>query len=111
MRPVLEDVRKRGTAAVKDATLRFDGFALETLRVPPEEIRAAGDQLDDLQPGLRAAIEECIRRCRIVHQAQRLTDLTTQVAPGATVTSGTSPSAGSGSTCRAGWSPTRRAWS
>jgi histidinol dehydrogenase len=61
-------------------------LALESLRVPPEEIRAAGDQLDDLQPGLRAALEECIRRCRVVHEAQRLTDLTTQVAPGATVT-------------------------
>jgi histidinol dehydrogenase len=86
VRPVLEDVRRRGTAAVKDATLRFDGIELDSLRVPPEEIRAAGDQLDDLQPGLRAAIEECIRRCRVVHEAQQLTDLTTQVAPGATVT-------------------------
>ena len=86
VRPVLDDVRKRGSAAVRDATLRFDGIELESLRVPPEEIAAAGDQLDDVQPGLRAAIEECIRRCRVVHEAQRLTDLTTQVAPGATVT-------------------------
>ncbi|BEP15512.1 histidinol dehydrogenase [Acidothermaceae bacterium B102] len=86
VRPVLDDVRKRGTAAVKDATLRFDGIELEALRVPPEEIAAAGDQLDELQPGLRAAIEECIRRCRVVHEAQRLAEHTTQVAPGATVT-------------------------
>ena len=86
VRPVLDDVRLRGTAAVKDATLRFDGIELEALRVPPEEIAAAGDQLDELQPGLRAAIEECIRRCRVVHEAQRLPEHTTQLAPGATVT-------------------------
>jgi histidinol dehydrogenase len=86
VRPILEDVRARGSAAVRDATARIDGIELGALRVPAEAIAAAGDQLDALQPGLRAALEECIRRCRMVHEAQRLTEHTTQVAPGATVT-------------------------
>jgi histidinol dehydrogenase len=84
--PILDDVRRRGSAAVRDATLRFDGVEPDSLRVPSDVVAAAGDQLDNLQPGLRAAIEECIRRCRIVHEAQRLAEHTTQVAPGATVT-------------------------
>jgi histidinol dehydrogenase len=86
VRPILDDVRRRGSAAVRDATARLDGVELDALRVPVEVIAAAGDQLDNVQPGLRAAIEECIRRCRVVHEAQRLPEHTTQVAPGATVT-------------------------
>ncbi|MDX6200796.1 MAG: histidinol dehydrogenase, partial [Frankiales bacterium] len=86
VRPILDDVRTRGSAAVRDATARIDGIELEALRVPIEAIVAAGQQLDDLQPGLRAALEECIRRCRVVHEAQRLPEHTTTLAPGATVT-------------------------
>jgi histidinol dehydrogenase len=86
VRPILDDVRARGSAAVRDATARFDGIELEALRVPIEAIVAAGQGLDDLQPGLRAALEECIRRCRVVHEAQRLPEHTTTLAPGATVT-------------------------
>jgi histidinol dehydrogenase len=86
VRPILDDVRTRGSAAVRDATARIDGIELQALRVPIEAIVAAGQQLDDLQPGLRAALEECIRRCRVVHEAQRLPEHTTTLAPGATVT-------------------------
>ncbi|MDX6244500.1 MAG: histidinol dehydrogenase [Frankiales bacterium] len=86
VRPILEDVRARGSAAVRDATARIDGIELGALRVPIEAVVAAGQQLDDLQPGLRAALEECIRRCRVVHEAQRLPEHTTTLAPGATVT-------------------------
>ena len=86
VRPILDDIRARGSAAVRDATLRIDGIRLDALRVPIEAIAAAGDQLDNLQPGLRAALEECIRRCRVVHEAQRLEEHTTTLAPGATVT-------------------------
>ncbi|MDX6256401.1 MAG: histidinol dehydrogenase [Frankiales bacterium] len=86
VRPILDDVRTRGSAAVRDATARIDGIELAALRVPIEAIVAAGQQLDELQPGLRAALEECIRRCRVVHEAQRLPEHTTTLAPGATVT-------------------------
>ncbi|MDX6226858.1 MAG: histidinol dehydrogenase [Frankiales bacterium] len=86
VRPILDDVRTRGSAAVRDATARIDGIELAALRVPIEAIVAAGQQLDELRPGLRAALEECIRRCRVVHEAQRLPEHTTTLAPGATVT-------------------------
>ena len=42
--------------------------------------------LDLLDPEVRAALEEAIRRVRMVHEDQRRTDTTTQVAPGGTVT-------------------------
>ena len=53
------------------------------LRVPAGVLSAALDQLDQ---NVRAALEETIRRVRIVHEDQRRSDTTTQVAPGGTVT-------------------------
>ena len=82
-RPVCEDVRLRGAAAVRDYTLRFDGVDLATTRVDAGELAAA---LAALDPAVRAALEEAIRRTRLVHQAQRPASQVTAVAPGATVT-------------------------
>ena len=86
VRPVLDAIRVEGDVAVRTATARFDGVELEELRVPPEAIAAAVDNLDNVQPGLRAALEECIRRARLVHEAQRRPDETVAVAPGGMVT-------------------------
>ena len=61
IRPVVEAVRDRGAAAVLEATSRFDGVALTELRVPVAALSAAVEQLD---PDVRAAIEESIRRHR-----------------------------------------------
>ena len=83
VRPVVEDVRTRGGAAVREATERFDGVTPESLRVPAAALAAA---LADLDPDLRAALEEATRRARLVHEAQRRTDVTVSPAPGATVT-------------------------
>jgi histidinol dehydrogenase len=83
VRPICDDVRHRGSAAVRDHTRDFDGVELETLRVPGAAIKEA---LDGLDPAVRDALEECIRRARLVHRAQRRTDVTTQVVPGGTVT-------------------------
>jgi histidinol dehydrogenase len=83
VRPICEDVRHRGAAAVRDHTTRFDGVELESVRVPPAVVRRA---LDDLAPAVRDALEECVRRARLVHRDQRRTDTTTQVVPGGTVT-------------------------
>ena len=71
IRPVCEDVRDRGAAAVREYTARFDGVDLPTSRVPA---RALADALADLSPQLRAALEETIRRVRLVHEAQRPAD-------------------------------------
>jgi histidinol dehydrogenase len=51
--------------------------------VPQAEIDKA---LAELDPAVRAALEESIRRTRIVHADQVRTDITTQVVPGGKVT-------------------------
>nr|WP_202486848.1 histidinol dehydrogenase [Streptomyces sp. SID8354] len=83
VRPICEDVRHRGTAALIEYARRFDGVEIERVRVPAEALTQA---LDALDPKVRAALEESIRRARIVHREQRRTDVTTTVVPGGTVT-------------------------
>ena len=58
VRPICDDVRHRGAAAVRDYTLRFDGIDLASTRVPAAALATA---LEALDPGLRAALEETIR--------------------------------------------------
>jgi histidinol dehydrogenase len=83
VRPICDDVRRRGAAAVREYTARFDGVDLATTRVPQAAIDAA---LAGLDPQVRAALEEAIRRTRSVHRAQLPAEVTTQVMPGLTVT-------------------------
>ncbi|MFF7649776.1 histidinol dehydrogenase [Streptomyces sp. NPDC007983] len=83
VRPICDDVRHRGTAALIEYAHRFDGVTMERVRVPAEALTSA---LDELDPAVRAALEESIRRARLVHREQRRADHTTQVVPGGTVT-------------------------
>ncbi|HEU5159682.1 MAG TPA: histidinol dehydrogenase [Streptosporangiaceae bacterium] len=83
VRPICDDVRHRGTAAVREYTEQFDGVTQASTRVPAGAIR---DALDDLDPAVRDALDECVRRVRLVHRDQRQDDVTTQVVPGGTVT-------------------------
>ena len=83
VRPTVEDVRDRGLPAVLDATERFDGVRLETVRVPAEALAAA---LAALDPAVRAALEEAVVRARRVSTAQLRADEVVQVVEGATVT-------------------------
>ncbi|WP_370939190.1 histidinol dehydrogenase [Amycolatopsis sp. cg13] len=83
VRPVVEAVRERGVEAVLEFTERFDKVRPETVRVPAEELAKA---LSELDPQVRAALEESIKRARKVHSDQRRQDVTTQVVPGGTVT-------------------------
>ncbi|MFC4030379.1 histidinol dehydrogenase [Streptomyces polygonati] len=83
VRPICEDVRHRGTPAVIEYGERFDGVSLSRLRVSQ---RALDEALAGLDPEVRAALEESVRRARLVHREQRRTDVTTQVVPGGTVT-------------------------
>lgn len=82
VRPICEDVEHRGAEALRDLGERFDGVRPTHLRVPADVLSAA---LAALDPDLRAALEESIRRARLVHSDQRRTDSTTQVVPGGTV--------------------------
>ena len=83
VRPICAAVRERGSAAVRELTARFDGVDVPRARVPAEAMEKA---LAGLDPAVRAALEEAIRRTRAVHAAQRRTEETVQVAPGTTVT-------------------------
>lgn len=83
VRPICADVRARGDDAVREWTARFDRVQLTELRVPVAVLEKA---LVDLDPAVRAALEEAIRRARLVHAAQLRADVTVDVAPGARVT-------------------------
>ncbi len=83
VRPVCDDVRQRGAEAVREHTVRFDGVDLVSTRVPPE---ALAEALAELDPAVRAALQEAARRARLVHRDQVPTDSVTTVAPGSTVT-------------------------
>lgn len=80
--PLLAAVRARGAAELRDLAERFDGVRPQHLRVPADAIAAAVGVLD---PDVRSALEETIRRVRQVHGAQRPADFTVEVAPGAQV--------------------------
>ncbi|MFP5347176.1 MAG: histidinol dehydrogenase [Actinomycetes bacterium] len=83
VRPIVADVRQRGAAALRELAERFDGVGVRDLRVPAA---ALAEALAGLDPAVRKALEESIRRARLVHRDQRRTDTTTQVVPGGTVT-------------------------
>jgi histidinol dehydrogenase len=82
VRPICDDVRDRGAEALRDLGEQYDGVRPSKLRVPPEVLTAALERLD---PNVRAALDESIRRARIVHEAQRREDTTTGVVHGGVV--------------------------
>lgn len=63
VRPICEAVEHEGEAALRRFSEQFDRVAPESLRVPHERITAA---LDDLDPELRDAFTEAVRRRRRV---------------------------------------------
>ncbi|HMG29259.1 MAG TPA: histidinol dehydrogenase [Jiangellaceae bacterium] len=83
VRPICDDVRMRGLAAVRELSARFDGVDVPDPRVPRAALESA---LAGLDPAVRNALEESISRARRVHSDQRRSDLTTVVVPGGTVT-------------------------
>ena len=82
VRPIVEDVRDRGVTAVQEWSAKFDGVTAPQIRVPQKVIDQA---LLELDPDIRAALEEAIRRVKIVHEHQRRSETTVEVAPGGTV--------------------------
>lgn len=81
--PICAAVRRAGVTAIREMTARLDGVELTSTRVSKE---ALDDALSALDPALRAALEETARRTRRVHDAQRPTEATVDVAPGGVVT-------------------------
>ena len=80
--PILAAVRAEGGEAVRRFTDELDRLAPQSLRVPREVLAAAPHHLD---PEVRAALLEAIRRARLGHEAQLPVDRTTEMAAGALV--------------------------
>ncbi|WP_324653140.1 histidinol dehydrogenase [Georgenia sp. H159] len=77
--PIIQDVRDRGAAALRDLAERFDGVRPEHLLVPAPALR---DALDRLDPQVREALELSIAHNRAGHEAQLPTERDTEVLPG-----------------------------
>ena len=80
---ICEDVRTRGLDAIREYGERFDGVAVDDIRVAPE---ALGRALDELDPAIRAGLEESIRRLRATCANELEQDAVTDLGPGARVT-------------------------
>ncbi len=81
--PVVRAVREQGYPGARAATVRFDGVDVPDPRVPAEALAKA---LVDLPDQVRTALDESIRRVRVVHAEQRRPVTDVEVGPGATVT-------------------------
>lgn len=79
VRPILDDVRAHGDAALKEYEHRFDHVELHTLRVSAEELDdAAASVPADLQDSIRLAHGNIAR----FHAAQRFAGVRVSTAPG-----------------------------
>jgi histidinol dehydrogenase len=82
VRPILDAVRTRGVAAIREYGQQFDGVDLGDVRVAPAALQQA---LADLDPAIRAGLEESVRRLRLTCAAELEQDVTTDLGPGARV--------------------------
>ena len=82
VRPIIDDVRARGGAALRDIAERFDGVRPEDLRVPAEALKEAADQL---KPEIREALKIAIDHNRKGHTIQLPKDTEVEIVPGGIV--------------------------
>ena len=80
---ICEAVRTRGLDAIREYGEKFDGVTVDDIRVPAE---ALVDALANLDPAIRAALDESIRRLRLTCAAELEHDVVTDLGPGARVT-------------------------
>ncbi len=80
---ICEEVRTRGLDAIVEFGEKFDGVRVEDIRVAPATLQKA---LDELDPDIRAGLEESIRRLRATCANELETDAVTDLGPGARVT-------------------------
>jgi histidinol dehydrogenase len=83
VRPICDDVRDRGVDAIVEYSAKFDGVTQTDIAVPVAAIEGA---LANLDPDIRAGLEESIKRLRITCEAEMEHDVTTSLGEGATVT-------------------------
>ena len=83
VRPICDAVRDRGVEAIREFSVQFDGVEQDDIVVPASALEEALARLD---PDVRAALEESVRRLRITCEAELERDVVTELAPGARVT-------------------------
>ena len=79
---ICEAVRTRGLEAILDYGRQFDGVDTDDVRVPTTAITEALEQLD---PDVRAGLEESIARLRAASERELEHDVTTDFGPGARI--------------------------
>ncbi|WP_312172395.1 histidinol dehydrogenase, partial [Microbacterium sp.] len=80
---IVDDVQQRGATALREQAERFDRVSGHDLRVPAEHI---ADAIEALQPEIREALEEAIRRVRLASAAQVPDARVTEIGAGAVIT-------------------------
>jgi len=80
--PIISDVLTRGGEALRELSQRFDGVTPTHLRVPVDDLKEA---LESLDPEVKKALKEAIRRVRLVHEATVPPSVSVDVAAGAKV--------------------------
>jgi histidinol dehydrogenase len=83
VRPICDAVRHRGVEAIHEFSAKFDRVEQTDIAVPAEALARA---LDELDPAVRAGLEESVRRLRMTCEAELESDVVTAVVPGGTVT-------------------------
>jgi histidinol dehydrogenase len=81
--PILQSVKNGTESDLLDLCEKFDGSRPKSIRVPISEINFA---LESLNPVIREALEEAIRRVTKAHTDQLRSEIFTQVVPGGEVT-------------------------
>lgn len=80
---ICEEVRTRGLEAITEMSAKFDGVEQTDIRVP---VHALTEALEQLDPDIRAGLEESIRRLRATSENELERDVVTELGPGAVVT-------------------------
>lgn len=81
--PVLHAVKTRGVDAILEYSAEFDKIEIDDIVVPREAMTRA---LEELDPAIRTALEESIRRLRATCEAELEHDVVTRLGEGAVVT-------------------------
>jgi histidinol dehydrogenase len=79
VRPILENVRKRGDEAVLEYARQFDGFDRDSLLVPKQELASAADALS---PAFRGAVSQASANIRAFAELQLPVEKSIELAPG-----------------------------
>ena len=86
---IISEVQSESLKALQRHALEFDGLKLVNFRVPTEKLSQALDELDE---GLRQAIEISIERVRKVSEATLPKSVSIEVTPGGYVVEGNTAS-------------------